>query len=233
MGLSDANMRSFIKQYMDGSLKPHLMSQDVPEDWDKEPVKVLVGKNFVEVALDTNKDVLVEFYAPWCGHCKRLAPVYEELGKTYKADKNCVVAKVDADSEKALGGRFGITGFPTIKFFPKDNKAGEAYNGGRSAEDFIAFLNEKCGLNRVAGGGLTDSAGRVETLDALAVKFMGAADKAAVAEEANTATKDMDKMAQYYYKVMKKILEKGDDFVKTETERLTRMLEGNITDEKR
>ena len=46
---------------------------------------------------------------------------------------------------------------------------------------------------RVAGGGLTDSAGRVETLDALAVKFMGAADKAAVAEEANTATKDMDK----------------------------------------
>jgi len=189
--------------------------------------------NFDAVALDTTKDVLVEFYAPWCGHCKRLTPIYEEVGKTFKADSNCVVAKVDADSEKSLGGRFGVTGFPTIKFFPKDNKAGEAYSGGRTAEDFITFLNEKCNLNRVAGGGLTESAGRVPSLDALAAKFMGSDDKAAVAEETNTATKDMDKMAQYYYKVMKKCIEKGTDFIATEIDRLSRMLEGNITDEKR
>ena len=95
--------------------------------------------------------------------------------------------------------RFGVSGFPTLKFFPKENKAGEAYTGGRGEEDFIKYLNEKCGTSRVSGGGLSGDAGRIESLDALAVKFMGAEDKGAVMEETVAASANMEKYEVLHY----------------------------------
>lgn len=59
------NIEAFVQSYIDGKLKQHLLSQKLPEDWDKTPVKTLVSSNFDEVALNKDKDVLVEFYAPW------------------------------------------------------------------------------------------------------------------------------------------------------------------------
>lgn len=63
--LSAENIEQFVQSYVDGKLKQHLLSQKLPEDWDKQPVKVLVSSNFDEVAFNKDKDVLVEFYAPW------------------------------------------------------------------------------------------------------------------------------------------------------------------------
>jgi len=135
----------------------------------------LTPANFDKVALDTSKDVLVEFFAPWCGHCKHLAPDYEKVATAFANEPNVVVAKVDADAHKDLGSRFGVSGFPTIKFFPKNNKENpEDYNQGRDVPSFVSFLNEKAGTDRQADGKLSDKAGRLAAFDAIASKAVQA-----------------------------------------------------------
>merc|ERR1711936_687973 len=140
--LSDENIRAFVKQYLEGALKAHLMSEEIPEDWDKEPVKVLVGKNFDAVALNTEKDVLVEFYAPWCGHCKQLAPTWDKLGEHFKDDDSIVIAKSDATLNEFDGVE--VQGFPTLKYFPKGEDAAMAdYSGGRDLDSLIKFMENE------------------------------------------------------------------------------------------
>jgi len=136
--LSEENVRAFVNAYKAGELKPHLMSEEIPEDWDKEPVKVLVGKNFKEVALDTNKHVLVEFYAPWCGHCKSLEPTYNELGEKFKDSEDIVIAKMDSTANEIEEVK--VEGFPTIKLFKKGDNSIIDYNGKRTLEGMAAFL---------------------------------------------------------------------------------------------
>lgn len=108
----------------------------------------LTPKNFDKVVFQSNKPALVEFFAPWCGHCKNLAPVYEELAAGFAASGDKVsVASVDADDHKDLGKRFGVQGFPTLKWF--DGKPGsepEDYKGGRDLESLTKFITDKTGV---------------------------------------------------------------------------------------
>jgi len=134
--LTAETMKSFVSGFLDGSLKPHLMTEEVPEDWDKNPVKVLVGKNFKEVAMDGGKDAFVEFYAPWCGHCKQLAPIWDKLGEKYKDSETVIIAKMDSTTNEVEEVK--VQSFPTLKYFSK----GEVidYKGGRTFEDLDKFV---------------------------------------------------------------------------------------------
>jgi len=132
------NIKQFVQDVIDGKIKAHLMSQDVPEDWDKAPVKVLVGKNFNEVARDPKKAVLVEFYAPWCGHCKQLAPTWDKLGEAFKDNPDIVVAKMDATANELEDIK--VQSFPTIKYFPKGSNEVVDYSGERTLDEFKKFL---------------------------------------------------------------------------------------------
>ena len=130
---------NFVREFFDGKLKPHLLSQDIPEDWDKAPVKVLVGKNFDEVAKDQTKTVLVSFIAPWCGHCKQLTPIYEQLGEKYKDNADVVIAKMDATANELEDIK--VQSFPTIKLFPKGSDEIIEYNGVRTVEGLSKFID--------------------------------------------------------------------------------------------
>lgn len=198
-------------------------------------VVVLTSDNFGEVVLDETKDVLVEFYAPWCGHCKNLAPTYEKVATAFKLEEDVVIANVDADKYKDLGEKYGVSGFPTLKFFPKGNKAGEEYEGGRDLEDFVAFINEKSGTSRDAKGQLTSKAGIVESLDALVKEFIAASNEekkavfARIQGEAEKLTGSSARYGKIYSKAAKSCLEKGADYAKNEIERIHRILDKSIS----
>ena len=136
----------FIDDVQSGKIKPHLKSEE-PHVNDG-PLTVVVGTNFEELVMDTSKDVLVKYYAPWCGHCKKLAPIWDELAEFYKDNADLVIAKFDATLNEAEGVQ--IQGFPTIKFYPKDNKAGVDYAGERELDDFKKWLGENSSVLKAA-----------------------------------------------------------------------------------
>ncbi|KAK9293254.1 hypothetical protein L1049_021245 [Liquidambar formosana] len=201
-------------------------------------VLVLTGDNFNVAVLDETKDVLVEFYAPWCGHCKNLAPTYEKVATAFKLEDDVVIANLNADKHKDLAEKYGVSGYPTLKFFPKSNKGGEDYNGGRDLDGFVKFINEKCGTSRDEKGQLTPKAGIVEAMDNLVKEFVNSSNEekkdifTRMEEEVEKLNGSLARYGKIYLRAARNRIEKDADYAKNEIERLERMLDGSISEVK-
>lgn len=141
-----AAVNEFIAGFKNGTLEKIYKSDEIPATND-EPVKVVVGKNYDDIVKNSGKYVLLEFYAPWCGHCKSLAPIYDELAKKHAGNDKLVIAKIDATTNEIPG--IAVQGFPTIKWFVPGKTEPTDYAGERTLDGFNAFLKEQLGDDHV------------------------------------------------------------------------------------
>lgn len=137
---SQDNLRAWLKEFVAGKIKATSKSAPIPEKND-EPVKVVVGDSWESIVQDKEKDVLIEQYAPWCGHCKKLEPILTELATELADIKTVVIAKMDATANDSPAD-YKAKGYPTIHFFPAGKTEGVEYNGDRTKAGFIKFLQE-------------------------------------------------------------------------------------------
>lgn len=140
---SHTAIKAWLADVLAGKLSANLKSEDAPED-NNGPVKVVVGSTFKAEVVESNKDVLVEFYAPWCGHCKALEPEFNKLGEEFKSVDSVVIAKMDATANEV--DEVEVEGFPTLFFFKAGSKEATKYEGGRTAGDMAKYIRENVGV---------------------------------------------------------------------------------------
>lgn len=157
-GPSIEQIEELVEQFIEGSAKPIVKSEPMPTDEEISslPVYPLVSHNHDALLEDLSKDIFVEYYAHWCGHCKKLAPIWDTLGGLFKEhpESNVVVAKID-HSKNDVDTYAQIEGYPTLLFYPANGEIDEKtglripvpYEGARELDSFIDFIKNKSSLN--------------------------------------------------------------------------------------
>lgn len=114
---------------------------------DGKDVVELTDSNFAELVLESDDLWLVEFFAPWCGHCKNLAPHWAQAAGELKGKVK--LGALDATVHTVMANRYGVRGYPSIKMFPAGKKDGETveFDGGRTSDDIVAWALDKLAEN--------------------------------------------------------------------------------------
>jgi len=129
-----------LQEYKDGKATEHVRASKVPKNNLSQPVKIASAKNFKELVEDDDKDVMIEFYAPWCGHCKQLEPKYKQLGEKLSEKKNVIIAKLDATANDFDRHRYEVKGYPTIYFKPAGKSDVLLYEGPREVQPMYDWI---------------------------------------------------------------------------------------------
>ena len=87
-------------------------------------------------------DTFVKFFAPWCGHCQKLGPVWESLAGTFRDDQVVKIAKLDCTENKSVCQKYEVAGYPTLVYF-RDGEVLEVYKGGRGSKELVEFVEKK------------------------------------------------------------------------------------------
>lgn len=136
--LKAASVTKFVDDYFAGKLTRFIKSEKPQPD--DGFVKVVTGRNFDQIVNDPDKDVLIEFYAPWCGHCQQLAPKYKQLAEDVSKYKTLVIAKIDATAND-YPAEFSVRGYPSVFLVPaKANAKPIAHDGEKDAEKLLEFI---------------------------------------------------------------------------------------------
>ncbi|KAM0007414.1 putative protein disulfide-isomerase [Helianthus debilis subsp. tardiflorus] len=139
------NLKVFGEDFLNDKLKPVYKSDPIPEQNDGD-VKIVVGNNFDDIVLDESKDVLLEIYAPWCGHCQALEPTYNKLAMHLRDIDSLVIAKMDGSTNEHPQAK--ADGYPTILFYPAGNKSSDpiSVDVDRTVVAFYKFLKKHASI---------------------------------------------------------------------------------------
>ncbi|KAA0187216.1 putative protein disulfide-isomerase ER-60 [Fasciolopsis buskii] len=133
------SVTKFVEDFLSGALTPHIKSQPVPEP-SNEAAVTAVGTTFDEIVNDKNKDVLIMFHAPWCGHCKNLMPKFKEAAEKLRSEPGVRFVLYDATANE-IPDPYVVRGYPTLYFVPKNSKnAPKPFEGPRETDDIIKYI---------------------------------------------------------------------------------------------